>query len=87
MTGQKGNLRELIDGRRFGKPMKRALRRVLAGESYREAATAEGIDHADVWQAARSISGLRQEHLRAWRKRWGDKFPKEWQQHIDRLEA
>jgi hypothetical protein len=31
------NARERIDRRRFGEPMKRALRRVLNGESYRQA--------------------------------------------------
>ena len=38
------NIREAIDRRRFGEPMKRALRRVLNGASYRSAAQAEGVD-------------------------------------------
>ncbi len=67
--------------------MKRALRRVLNGESYRQAAEAEGIDHADLWKAACSVPELCEEHLRAWRASWGDEFPREWQQHVKRLEA
>jgi len=80
-----GNIREQIDRRRFGRRMKQALRRALNGESYRAAAAAEGIDHADLWKAARSIPGLRDAHLRAWRASWGDEFPPEWQQHLKRL--
>ncbi len=87
MAEQKGNIRDQIDRRRFGRPMKQALRRVLIGESYRQAAEAEGIDHADLWKAARSVHGLREEHLRAWRASWGDEFPREWKQHVERLEA
>ena len=75
MVRQNGNIREQIDRRRFGRRMKQALRRVLIGESYRAAAAAEGIDHADLWKAATSITGLCEEHLRAWRNRWGDEFP------------
>ncbi len=87
MAGQKGNIREEINRRRFGIPMKQALRRVLNGESYRQAAAAEEIDHADLWKAATSIEGLCEEHLRAWRESWGDEFPPEWQHHLDRLEV
>jgi hypothetical protein len=80
------NARERIDRRRFGEPMKRALRRVLNGESYRQAAEAEGIDHADVYKAAKSIPGLREAHLKAWRESWGPAFPKVWRQHLERIE-
>jgi hypothetical protein len=78
--------RERIDRRRFGEPMKRALRRVLNGESYRQAARTENIDHADVFRAAKSIPGLRDAHLRAWRDRWGAAFPSTWRQHLERIE-
>jgi len=81
-----GSIREQIDRRRFSRRMKQALRRVLVGESYRAAAAAEGLDHADLWKAARSVTGLRTEHLRAWRASWGDGFPPEWQQHLKGLE-
>jgi hypothetical protein len=87
MAQQNGNIREQIDRRRFGRRMKQALRRVLIGESYRAAAAAERIDHADLWKAATSITGLCEEHLRAWRNSWGDEFPPEWQHHLDRLEV
>ena len=80
------NVRELIDRRRFGEPMKRALRRVLNGESYRTAARAEGIDHADVYKAAKTIPGFREAHLKAWRESWGPAFPRVWRQHLERIE-
>lgn len=67
--------------------MKQALRRVLCGESYRGAAAAEGIDHAYLWRAARTIPGLCEAHLRAWRASWGNEFPPEWQHHLSRLEV
>ncbi len=67
--------------------MKQALRRLLAGESYREAAAAERVDHAYLWRAAGSIGGMREAHLRAWRERWGDEFPPQWQHHMKRGRA
>lgn len=87
MAAQKGSIRERINRRQFGQPMKRALRRVLKGESYRLAAEDEKVDHATLWRAAGSIEGLRVEHLRSWRERWGDEFPTLWQRHVDRLEG
>jgi hypothetical protein len=84
---QRGNIREHIDYRRFGRKMKQALRRVLVGESYRAAAAAEGIDHADLWRAAGSIPGMCEEHLRAWRASWGDEFPPVWEHFLDRPEV
>ena len=65
--------------------MKQALRRLLAGESYREAAAAERVDHAYLWRAAGSIGGMREAHLRAWHTSWGDRFPLVWEQHLERL--
>ncbi len=77
------NIREQIDRRRFLKPMKQALRRVLIGESYRAAAAAEGVDHSYLWRAAGSIEGFREAHLRAWRDSWSDAdWPPEWQHHL-----
>jgi homospermidine synthase len=81
------NIHEQIDRRRFGRPMKQALRRVLIGESYRAAAAAEAVDHADLWKAATSVTGFCEEHLRAWRASWGDEFPPEWQHHLNRVEV
>jgi hypothetical protein len=52
-----------LEQRRFGQSMKRALRRVLAGESYRSAAAAEGIDPSDVHRSAKSVPGLIEAHL------------------------
>ena len=86
MTEETSHIREIIDRRRFSEPMKRALRRVLNGESYRTAARAENIDHADVWKAAKSIDGLREAHLRAWHDGYGEAFPSVWRQHVKQLE-
>ncbi len=85
MAGHNFNIREQIDRRRFQRPMKQALRRVLVGESYREAAAAEHVDHSYLWRAAGSIEGFREAHLRAWRESWGDEFPPEWRQHLAAL--
>ena len=86
MIQQMGNIREQIDSRRFQRPMKQALRRLLNGQSYREAATAEGVDHSYLWRAAGSIPGLRDAHLRAWSAKWGNELPVEWRHHLNRLE-
>jgi hypothetical protein len=75
MADRSNSVCEQIDRRLFGEPMKLALRRVLNGESYRQAAEAEGIDHADLWKAACSIPELCEEHLRAWRASWGRRLP------------
>ena len=85
MIDQKGSIREQIDRRRFQRPMKQALRRVLTGQSYREAAAAEGVDHSYLWRAAGSIRGIREAHLRAWQESWGDRFPQVWEQHLEKL--
>jgi hypothetical protein len=54
---------EHLDGRKFGEPMQRALRRVLKGESYHSAAAAEGIDASDVHRSAKTVPGLIDAHL------------------------
>jgi hypothetical protein len=77
---------EQLDGRKFGEPMKRALRRVLEGESYRHAAAAEGIDHSDVHRSAKSVPGLIEAHLAAWRDGWSEAFPAVWRRHLKRIE-
>jgi hypothetical protein len=84
---QGSSIRKQINRRRFGISMKKALRRVLIGESYRAAAATEAVDHADLWKAATSVSGLCEAHLRAWRASWGDEFPPEWQRHLNRSEV
>jgi homospermidine synthase len=86
MTRPKGSIREQIDQRRFHKPMRQALRRVLSGQTYREAADAEQIDHAHLWRSAMSIEGLCEEHLRAWRASWGDELPEVWQHHLQKIQ-
>jgi hypothetical protein len=48
---------------KFGEAMKRALRRVLKGESYRSAAAAEGNDSSDVHRSAKTVPGLIDAHL------------------------
>ena len=85
MIDRKGSIREQIDHRRFRRPMKQALRRVLCGESYRGAAAAEGVDPSYLWRATGSIGGMREAHLRAWQESWGDRFPQVWEQHLEKL--
>ncbi len=80
-----GSIREMIDRRRFHKPMRQALQRVLCGETYREAAAAERVDHAHLWRSAMTIEGLCEEHLRAWRASWGDEMPEVWQHHLRKI--
>ena len=45
MADENPNIHEFVERRRFVEPMKRCLYRVLEGDSYRKAGTAEGIDH------------------------------------------
>jgi hypothetical protein len=71
--------------------MKRALRLALEGESYRRAAELAGLrSHQDVARAAKTIPGLEEAHLRAWKAAWekqfGEPLPALWQQHVRRLE-
>jgi len=85
VINENSNILEHIAGRGFHDPMRRALRLLLEGESYRDAASAAGIDHADLFRAARSVPGLRGAHLSAWRSGWGVDFPAMWQRHVERL--
>ncbi len=62
--------------------MKRALGRVLEGESYRAAAAAEGVGWRELHRNAATVPGLRGQHLETWRDRWGRAFPAVWRQHI-----
>ena len=59
-----------IERRRFSRPMKRALVRLLQGQTYRAAATAEGVDFRNLAKNAKSVVGLRDSHLAAVRSRW-----------------
>jgi hypothetical protein len=56
------NILKHLEQRKFGEAMKRALRRVLKGESYRSAAAAEGIDASDVHRSAKTVPGLIDAH-------------------------
>lgn len=71
-----------IEGRRFWLAMKRALRRVLDGESYRAAAEAEGVGFRELHRNAATVPGLRAAHLVAWREHWGRAFPAVWRHHV-----
>jgi hypothetical protein len=79
-------IRDAIDGRRFSHPMKRALQRVLDGDSDRRAAQAEGVGWRDLYRNAASVGGLREAHLAAWRAGWGAAFPAVWRHHVERLD-
>ena len=37
-------------------------------------------------RAAKTVPGLEEAHLRAWRASWGEQFPTMWQQHIRHLD-
>lgn len=75
-----------IEARRFSPAMKRALARVLAGESYRKAAEAERVGWRELHRNAGTVEGLRDAHRRAWRDGWGRAFPAVWQHHVKDLE-
>ena len=75
-----------IEARRFSGRMKRALCRVLDGESYRRAATAERVGHRELHRNAGTVAGLRLAHKRAWRDEWGEAFPAVWQHHVRDLD-
>lgn len=77
-------IRAAIEARRFGPAMKRALGRLLEGESYRAAAGAEGVGWRELHHNAASVPGLRAGHLEAWRDHWGRAFPAVWRHHIQR---
>lgn len=80
------NIAAAIEARRFSDPMKRALRRVLEGESYRPAATAEGVGYRELHRNAATVEGLRDAHLKAWRDGWGRAFPAQWRHHVAHLD-
>lgn len=77
---------EAITSRRFSPAMKRALHRLLAGESYRKSAEAEGVGFRDLHRNASSVDGLRDAHRRAWRDGWGNAFPAVWRHHVQDLD-
>jgi len=81
------SIHDHIAGRRFNETTRRALQRVIEGESYRQAAAAEGLDYSDLASRARSVPGLRQAHLEAWRKSWGLDFPAMWQRYLEQVEV
>ena len=79
-----------IKRRGFGDRMQRALRLVLEGASYRYAAELAGLkSHQDVARAAKTIPGLEEAHLRAWRAAWEqlrEPLPALWRHHFKRLD-
>jgi hypothetical protein len=75
-------IRGAIEARRFSPAMKRALGRVLEGESYRVAATAEGVGWRELHRNAATVAGLKAAHLEAWRESWGRAFPAVWRHHV-----
>ncbi len=77
---------EAIRERHFSEPMKRGLVRVLKGQSYRRAAADEGIGYRELHRNAKTVPGLVELHLEAWRKSWGRDFPSLWRHHIERRE-
>ena len=79
-------LETAIEARRFAPAMKAALRRLLAGESYRQAAEAEGVGYRELHRNGGTVEGLREGHLRAWRERWGGAFPTMWRHHLARVD-
>ena len=76
-----------IETRGFGDRVQRALLLVLEGEAYRHAAELAGLrSHQDVARAAKSVPGLEEAHLWAWRMSWGKQFPAMWRQHVRHLD-
>ena len=63
-------MHQTIEGRRFSPPMKRAMHRLLEGETYREAAQAESVDYRNLATNAATVEGLKARHLQAVRDRW-----------------
>lgn len=75
-------IRAAIEARRFSPAMKRALGRVLEGESYRAAAAGEGVGWRELHRNAATVPSLKTVHLAAWRDRWGRAFPAVWQHQL-----
>ena len=80
------NIAAAIEARRFSDPMKRALRRVPKGESYRPAAMAEGVGFRELHRNAKTVPGLQRAQKRAWVDRWGTAFPSVWRHHVADLD-
>ncbi len=80
------HIRATIGGRKFSEKMKRALCRLLDGESYRIAATCEHVGFRELHRNAATIPGLQTAHLIAWRDDWGTDFPPTWRQHLRDLD-
>ena len=80
-------LATILAGRRFHPGMQRALVLVARGQSYRSAATHEGVSVRDLYRATRSISGLREAHLVAWRDELGAAMPAMWRSHLRVLDG
>ncbi len=78
-------IQDAIDHRGFSPRMKRALKRLLEGDSYRHAAEAERVDWRDLHANAKRVRGLVEAHLVAWRQRWGEAFPSMWNRHLKRV--
>lgn len=76
-----------IEARRFSKPMKAALQRVLKGETYRDAAKGEGVGYRELHRNASTVTGLRDAHKQAWRDGWGGAFPAVWRHHVRDLDG
>ena len=79
-------IRAVIARRRFYDATKAALIAVLEGQSYRQAAEAHGVRWRDLHRAARTVPGLREAHLRAWQRSWGQTVPSVWRQHLQGVE-
>ena len=78
-------IRDAIDRRGFSPRMKRALKRLLEGDSYRHAAEAQRVDWRDLHANAKRVQGLVEAHLVAWRRSWGEAFPLMWNRHLKRV--
>ena len=74
-----------IDGRRFGPSMKQALHDLLGsdGFTYRQVGEINGVDWRGLHRNAKSVPGLPEAHLRAWRDWWGKSFPTLWKHHFE----
>ena len=79
-------IQDAIDHRGFSPRMKRALKRLLEGQSYRWAAQSERVGlWRDLHANAKRVRGLVEAHLVAWRQRWGEAFPSMWNRHLKRV--
>ena len=81
------DLLDELERRRFKPATRQALTGVLAGESYRQVAAANGLDYRDVFKAAKTVPGLQERHLAEWRRLWGSDLPAHWQHHLAHIES